>query len=396
MLSRQKVVAGLFGLLALALPMVLQAQMSLDEAIETLGSKEPSARVEAAEEIAEMGRSAQKAVPALIKALETKDVAFRTEVILALGHLGEVAASAVPDLIKLLAAEEPLVVRHAAVESLRAIGPSAHAAIPQFQTMLKDKDLALQASAARGLLIWAADDAELVRECVTVLLSALVSDREEVQIEAEHGLTEAGAPAVLPVIDVLKTNKDVEVQTLACEVLGMIGPDARLAVPELIKLLHTRNVDLRSRAALALGMLQSDSEQSVKALLPLLHDQNERVVHSAVMALGRFGPAAASAVPALLPLFDSEDDGLRASLAYTVGEIGPNAKAAIPALIGSLSDDSESVVLNSADALANFGAAAVPALLQALQQSDDILNVVVLIFHEMGAEAKEAVPALTE
>jgi HEAT repeat protein len=393
---RRTIGAGLVGMLAWALPALSQAQNSLDEAIEILGSNQPTARIEAAEEIADMGRAAQKAVPALIKALDTKDVSFRTEVIFALGHLGEVSAPAVPDLIKQLGADEPPLLRQAAVESLRAIGPSARAAIPQFQALLKDKDAALQVGAARGLLTWAADDAQLVRECVAVLLKGLESDREEVQIEAMHGLTEAGAPAVLPVIDVLKSTKDIDVQTRTCEVLGMIGPDARLAAPEFIKLLHAKNADVRAHAALALGMLQSDSDQSVKALVPLLRDQNERVAQYAVIALGRFGPAAASAVPALIPLFEAEDDALRASLAYTMGEIGPNAKAAIPALIVALHDNNEPVMLNAADALSNMGAAAVPALLQALQQDEDILNITILIFHEMGAEAREAVPALTE
>ena len=70
--------------------------------------------------------------------------------------------------------------------------------------------------------------------------------------------------------------------------LGEIGPDAKIAVPILIKALDDEYEGVRRFAALALGKIGPEAEQAVPALIISLRDDRDKDVRSsAAKALGQ-------------------------------------------------------------------------------------------------------------
>ena len=120
--------------------------------------------------------------------------------------------------------------------------------------------------------------------------------------------------------------------------LGRIGPEAKAAVPALVKALGDRNAHVRADAASALYFIGPAAKTAVPALIGLLGDTDRYVRHWAVVALGKIGPEARKAVPALVKILEDEDTDvqMRSWAAQALGGIGPDAKAAVPVLVKAL------------------------------------------------------------
>src|SRR5262249_15596120 len=93
----------------------------------------------------------------------------------------------------------------------------------------------------------------------------------------------------------------------AINVVGDLGPEAKVAVPALVALLKDTRIDKVDRVFV-------------------------------VRALGRLGPQASASVPDLIEVLKSDDLYLRIQAATTLGQIGPDAKAAVPLLHDLLHD----------------------------------------------------------
>lgn len=167
--------------------------------------------------------------------------------------------------------------------------------------------------------------------------------------------------------------------------------------------------NLRSQAALSLGKL--DDSDALKllidalctepnlyvredmtwaivrkgdaALLPLidlLRDPNPAARHHAAHVLGKIGDA--RAVEALIRALHDSDDSVVLKVVFALGQIADSR--AIPALMGVLGHENADVQSTLATVLEGFGAAAVPALAQALthqrwpvrEQAADILGLI--------------------
>jgi len=159
-------------------------------------------------------------------------------------------------------------------------------------------------------------------------------------------------------------------------ILGRIGPNARPAVPALLKLLQDCNSGLRQSAVATLGLIGPDARAAVPALARLFQESDEVTRLSIVSSLltigdpdreaaatlsklahelrGKTHVSAAIAVwlvdgqsqPALDMLGAREDivdweNFCRA--ADILGAIGPQAKAAIPILVEAFNDKREMI-----------------------------------------------------
>ncbi|HEV3084807.1 MAG TPA: HEAT repeat domain-containing protein, partial [Gemmataceae bacterium] len=96
------------------------------------------------------------------------------------------------------------------------------------------------------------------------------------------------------------------------EALGDMGPDAKAAVPVLLKLLEKPGLA-------TVGTRWGPAHQG-----------------AVVRTLGKIGPAAAPAVPALLALLKSNKVQIHREVILALGGIGPSARAAVPALVAIL------------------------------------------------------------
>ena len=131
----------------------------------------------------------------------------------------------------------------------------------------------------------------------------------------------------------VKRPNSTAVRMAAARALGIIGPEARGAIPALVGALRDSEAGVRWEAAAALGRI---GEDSVPALVEALWDRDVKVRHAATYALGAVGPGASAAIPALIHRLKDSDAGVRASAASSLFGIGAPA---LPVLMDLLSHE---------------------------------------------------------
>jgi HEAT repeat protein len=180
----------------------------------------------------------------------------------------------------------------------------------------------------------------------------------------------------------------------AVEALGVLGTQARSALPALVPALKDHDVHVRVAATEA---LISAGPAAVPLLTGALWSEDDGTRFSAVLALGQIGGPARSATPSLLKRL--EDDGIiRLRAAETLGLIG--AHDAIPFLTPMLKDPAADARTAAAAALIRLGADAnlvIPVLVDLLQEKDPgDRRVAVEQLLTLGREARPAVAALSK
>ena len=152
-------------------------------------------------------------------------------------------------------------------------------------------------------------------------------------------------------------NQEVE---KAIEGISDLGPKGAPAVPAMEKLLTSSDPHLRAHAAIALGGMGKAAMPAAVALAKLITDDDADVRHAALDALA---------------------------------EIKPGPEMTVPLLVQALQDKDDAVIRRSLHALAERGAAIVPAMIEAMKD-DRTEFYALLVLHEIGPEAKDAVPAI--
>jgi HEAT repeat protein len=331
-----------------------------------------------------------------IAALRDEDWAVREEAATALGHLRDVQA--VGPLIRILR-DADRCVRDAAVGALTAIG---EAAVEPVAACLTDPDLNLQEAAACileriadhrviGVLVKALGSSDwIVRAhaaralgrigdvaCVQPLIPLLQDTVKAVREDAAAGLARIGAAAVPTLLQAL-THPDWVMRLHAVEALGKIkSPDA--VAPLLGLLFNDRDAAVREDAARSLGEI--GDARAVEFLLVAMKEPGVRPV--AIEALGKIRDG--RAVPALLAVVDGSARPEHTRPVHGCGdryddemlamEAAVKALALIgdPSVIPALTEALKNTVVRAeaASALASFGQAALPSMLDLLKREQD-------------------------
>lgn len=124
----------------------------------------------------------------------------------------------------------------------------------------------------------------------------------------------------------------------------------------------------REAAAFALGILGPDAREAIPTLLRALQDKEGLVCWEAAKALGRLGQ---EAVPGLITTLADTNAVARQMAAHALGLIGPEAAPAVPALIERLNDPDAQVRTRVARSLTTVGAPGTPALIETLERGSD-------------------------
>ncbi len=124
----------------------------------------------------------------------------------------------------------------------------------------------------------------------------------------------------------LTPSSDITLREAATRALGILGPDARDAVPVLIGELHDPEGNIGREAARALANI---GQGSVPALITVFQDETNSARGLAIYALGQMGPEAVAAIPALMPVMTHPNEQLRGATAYTLTRLGPEAVLAL-------------------------------------------------------------------
>jgi HEAT repeat protein len=193
-------------------------------------------------------------------------------------------------------------------------------------------------------------------------------------------------------IEVL-ASQHLSVRRKAPLALGRIGPQAKRAVPALVRLLEDDDSGVRVNAAAALWQIARDP-RGIDALEEAIRQGTYTEPYKAAVALGRLGPDAETAVPVLIAALGHADEDVRRASARALGQIGP---AAIPAVQQALAAPQEPVRRYAVQALGWIGPPALPALIEALDNNDAPVRAsAARELGRLGPEASAARPALVE
>lgn len=259
----------------------------------------------AARELARLDDKAKSAIPTLRKALTDPRLAVRIDSAVALVCIDPTAIDALPILIDAIDNHRDEWESHDVTWALARLGPIAARALPTLIALVM-KGIAIDDEVKAMYLI----DPE-GKECVPALIAAL-------------------------------KNKKAYISYTASECLGLLGPKAKAAIPDLVETI-TRdfdedivNEDPHMAAADALRRIGPAAESAIPKLIDAVKDEES---DAAARLLGSFGPAAKAAVPALIEAIQiGEDENnldhllIQRESALALGRIGPAAKAAAPIL----------------------------------------------------------------
>jgi|GEM_PF-1136173 len=363
-----------------------EASMALAEAgepaVEVLtklvGHSTPAVCWSACDALGEMGPLAASAVPALVKAVSGEhahhhDVCWHSA--RALGLIHAHPEDSVPALIRLLSHRHAPVRVHTAY-ALAAFGHDAGAAAPELTILLQDDDVDVRLAAARSLGTIGSDDPEMI----AALDAALEDSSGAVTVAAAESLATVGQLAVPRLV---KRLKQPGIRSLAARVLADIGPDAEIAVPELLQILSTDDDGARRESVLALAQIGVVSADVEAAVTTILQQPDDAVRPEAAYALARLGIRSAS--PLLESAIRDQNSAMRIAAAWALvtldAENPARADVVVPLLTTALADESPSIRRESAATLSRLGSLAqraVPALVKTATDSNPQVRIAVM------------------
>jgi HEAT repeat protein len=161
-------------------------------------------------------------------------------------------------------------------------------------------------------------------------------------------------------------------------ILGTIGPNAEVAVPELIATLKDKHSGVHLAAAEALGQIGKHAKRAIPSLATALKHGSELFRVVAAVAIRHIDPLNKDAISTLVHLLQSKDETQRLNAVYALQEVGKGEKIVIVALANTALQDNKSSVRTSAtESLTELGQLqrlAVPVFVRALRNPDDRLR----------------------
>ncbi len=220
----------------------------LDKTIAALDSDDFNIQLSACRVLSRIGPPANKAGPRLVRLLNEGIASSRSWASIALGAIGPHDEYDVVALLSERLDRFYLVDRQRALEGLAFLGPQAKAALPKVEALMDDPTKSVQHTAARTH--WKiTGDVDRAVSCLIELIPTM-----------EHG-------------------------TDAMDIIGEMGPEAKAAVPALIKALLSPEAPTREAAIYALANIGPAADTSIKPLQKLEKDQDILIRATAKMAI---------------------------------------------------------------------------------------------------------------
>jgi len=340
-------------------------------------SGDPELRAMAAAALGNLGPQASEALDDLRVALKDRNATVRRAAIDACARIGSPALEAAPELAKCLSDPSPEIRRQSAL-ALAKLGETNAQARHELVHLLEDDavgDWALKFQAAEYLAQHADEMAALA---LPSMMRALESPDHEVRRQAPKTIAAFG-PAILPMLKsaygspresvrwgvvvaagrlgipgmALATkglhDPEESVRYEAVRALGNIGPEAIVALREIVPLFEDRSAAVGQAAVKALVSIGPDV---IAPLTEALRDKGEFVRKPIYEIMGEFG---AVALPQLVPLMDSPDARLRARVVGCFGALQRQLPEALEQLRRAESDPDAQVRKEAAFAISRSG-----------------------------------------
>jgi HEAT repeat protein len=185
---------------------------------------------------------------------------------------------------------------------------------------------------------------------------------------------------------------------MAALLLGELGPDAKDAVPSLLKCLK-KDFSLNGvsvAAARALGKIGADPDRVVPALIEVLKKEELRTLGA--QALAGFGPRAKAAAPVLRGLLADKDLDVCLAAYLALDSIGEKAENTVPVVLGVFQNSDRGARLAAYEALKEAddvdARRVVPLLVGAFEQFRADRPEIASTLGQFGPSAVAAVPVL--
>lgn len=285
-------------------------------ALSRLVERDDRSSKSACEALKAIGNNAKAAVTTLLGALKSKDPFLVTRAAEALWQIDRRAEESLPALANLLEEGEPGVVE-GMCDVVHFLGPAAAPLTKPVLNVLANEDWDLKWAAADALGSIASPDPNVI----SALIVALGHKGGRVSPAAAHALAAIGQSAIPALVQVLVEEGDDDRRGWAADVLGHIGPKAKVALKPLAMLLRHENPELRAWCAIALGKI-GRLKEIVPILIRILENRNPRGLrYQAAEALGSIGAGARRAIPTLKKLLRDEDEEIRAAVKAAIAKI---------------------------------------------------------------------------
>lgn len=261
-------------------------------------------------------RARRAEAAALVRKLESEKAPDRVEAARALLAMGWRARPAAAALARALTDTEPAV-RRAAAETLGKIGPTA---IPALVRSLRSDAIWSEGLAAKALV--AASNAGNLPHAVLDVAEGAAMVRDD----ALAVLKRIG-PRAAPAATKLLASADRHVRWWAIDVLLLYGPEAKVAVPELIRIATEQDQWFRAKAARTLAAIGPAAKDAAPALLALLKHPWPDARIAAAEALAAVGARSEKTLTALKAAAGHQDENVAAAAKAALVSLGASGGA---------------------------------------------------------------------
>lgn len=331
--------------------------------------------------------------PALLAKLDENDILTAAAAATALTHLDpELGLKAIPFALEKLCHQKVGV-----FDATSILGPVLKDAIPAGMAILEDEKNPARQHVETVLAHF--------DEAMPTLIKGLKNQKAHVRASCARALGlkyTAGTVAATDALVGVLNDSDRTVRINAAEALVRIdSKKSSQAIPVLTAALDATDEHELMRITMLLHQIGPDAKQAIPALIKILNDQRTLVRLEAALAITAIDPSAA--VPAIPSLREHVRLKYRgAEAARALAEIGPKAKEAIDDLEGLLKEDNPHTRLPAAEAIARIDPTKVDFAVQTINAmlSDDkktrgmVRSYAIESLRRIGPAAKDSVPTL--
>lgn len=286
----------------------------LREWVQELRNTDPSSREQAVRAVASFGPNAREAIPALVERLQDRDSSPRMRAVLALRYLDyydKDVPKVIDGLAKRVAEDTQASIRYEAVVALGRFGHrDGKAALPAVLKASEDQNNWEIRRASYMVLPRLGTD-ELGGGVDSRVYKALINGAKDTASMARHEAIIALAFLGKPNDATLAVQMEKTLQTMILSrdaiteiwsriaMIGFNGQTMSQNLPAILKRLKDPNFLVRMAAVRAVGMLGPPAREAVPELAGLLQDRNPEMILSSCIALASMGSEGARAAEPL-------------------------------------------------------------------------------------------------
>jgi HEAT repeat protein len=384
--NRQSFFFGVFC--GLFLPLSLLSAATLPELLKDIATGNEAAKVKAMNQLEEMGTTNEAVLAALQGQLQNDSAAVRAHAAHALGKL---KATKSVDAVTPLVSDKEAEVRNAAIFALREMKPGPEVTVPLIDRVLQETDPMVRMQVLSLV-------AEVGKPAVPSLMKLLASDESAPWGCIALGAIGADAAEAVPALTkLLDPAHSPKLRLEAAMTLASIGPAAASALPELMKVLDKKDPAVLPGAIFAIGRLGPAGKPAERKLRDLAAREDPFTRVLATWAICKFYPEnqklLADSLPVLVTALIDKEPRTRAAATKSIIDLKPRPALLMPA-IGKIMDGARPESMNNiVEAVADAGAAAVPILIKALDDTTQRAKVAAIL-SRLGPDAKDAAPVL--